>query len=240
LCRHPGTPVGLDATDGGVSYQLYNSGSPVGAAIIGSGVGTLNFGTFLAGTYTVIGTGSGCSTTMTGSATIIIEALPALFNLTGGGTVCSNSAGADIMLSNSTIGTNYQLFNGGSPIGIASGGTGAPIDFGLQTGSGGYSVVATNGAGCSANMTGTPAIIVLSSPPVHNITGGGDYCPGGVGKAVGLDSSNAGIRYQLMYGGSPVGSVLTGSGAPLNFGLYTVTGVLMMLPPPTLLMAAAR
>lgn len=221
-----GVPIGLSESDAGVSYQVYNLGAPVGTAVGGVSGSAINLGTFTAaGSYTVVGTISGCSTTMTGSAPITVDPLPTAFTLTGGGTTCTGGTGVNILLSGSATATNYQLFDGGSPVGASIAGTGASLSFGLQTGSGGYTVVATNSTGCTSNMIGTPVIVALPAPPSHSVTGGGAYCAGGTGKAIGLNGSDAGIRYQLSIGGSPVGAVLAGSGAALSFGLVAAPGI---------------
>ncbi len=75
--------------------------------------GAISFGDqTAAGTYTVVGTvgsGSGCSNTMYGNAVVVINPLPVAYTVTGGGHYCSGTTGADVMLSNSNLGVNYQL-----------------------------------------------------------------------------------------------------------------------------------
>ena len=156
---------------------------------------------------------------MAGSATITINPLPTLYLVTGGGNYCSGGTGVHVGLSGSTIGVNYQLIVGGLPSGSPMPGTSVAIDFGAQTTAGSYSVLATNTtAGCSQLMTGTATIVINPLPAAHNITGGGNYCPGGSGVHIGLNGSNAGINYQLMNGITPVGAPLAGTGSPLDLG----------------------
>src|SRR5258708_16835735 len=70
-------------------------------------------------------------------------------------------------------------------------------------------------------MTGNAVIVVEANPTTFNVTGGGSYCAGGVGLAVGLSGSQSGVNYQLKRRGSSVGSPLAGSGSALNFGNQT-------------------
>ena len=69
------------------------------------------------------------------------------------------------------------------------------------------------------------------TPVAFNVTGGGTYCSGGTGMAVGLDNSEIGVDYQLFIGGTtPVGLPVGGTGSGITFGdqaaagSYSVTG----------------
>ena len=218
-----GHHVTLSNSQIGVLYQLFIGGLPSGSPVAGTG-GLLDFGTqTTTGTYTIIATNTttGCTRIMTGSTTIGVNPLPVPFNVTGGGNYCPGGAGAHVGLSNSVAGTVYQLFLGTSTVGTALAGTGAPIDFGFQTATGTYTVVATNLAtGCSATMTGSVTVGIASLPIVYNVTGTSNYCPGGVGSNVGLSGSTVGVTYQLFQGSTPVGSPFSGTGSALNFGLW--------------------
>jgi len=106
-----------------------------------------------------------------------VNPLPIAYTVSGGGSYCAGGAGVHIVLSNSNTGITYQLYPGA----ILSG-TGRPIDFGLQTDTGIYYVVATNTAtGCtnymldSVTVTTTPIVI----PTVSIATSTGDIiCSG--------------------------------------------------------------
>jgi Secretion system C-terminal sorting domain len=228
-----GVAVLLGGSTVGVNYQLYNGLTMVGSPIAGTGFG-LNFGPqTAAGTYTVVATNAvtGCSRTMTGSAVIGINPLPAVFTVAGGGTYCAGAPGMHVTLSGSVSGTNYQLFNSGLPVGATVPGTGTALDFGFEPG-GAYTVVATiTATGCINNMSGGVSISLNPAPALYTISGGGSYCPGGTGLHVGLVSSAIGVNYQLYKGLVPVGSPISGTGAALDFGLqlaagtYTVSGI---------------
>ena len=167
---------------------------------------------------------------MTGSVTVNINSLPAVYTVTGGGTMCAGGAGYHVNLSGSSTGISYQLLNSGTVVSTKTG-TGAALDFGAQTTGGTYTVVATNTTtGCVSNMSGSSTIVVNPAPAAFAVTGGGHYCAEASGVPVGLAGSVPGVNYQLYNGGAPSGMPVGGTGTTLNFGLqkvagtYTVTG----------------
>jgi hypothetical protein len=222
-----GVAVNLSGSQPGITYQLYNGGTPVGGTFAGTG-SPIAFGPqTVAGTYTVVasvGT-TGCTAAMSGSAVVTVNSLPVAYSVIGGGGFCAGGAGVTIGLTGSQIGVNYQLYNGISPWGAPVAGTGGSISFGLSATSGTYTVIATNPATtCSASMTGSATITVSSTPAVVPVTGGGSYCSGGAGVHVGLAGSSVGVNYQLYRGATLVGSPVAGSGSTIDFGLITISG----------------
>ncbi len=222
------TNIVLIGSTSGVSYQLYNGPAIIGSPLPGSG-SALNFGIQSApGTYTVIGTNTatGCVNTMLLSATVSVKPLPAQFTVTGGGSFCDGGLGAPIGLSGSAVGVSYKLYQDGSPTAVSINGTGSPLNFGFQSATGSYTVVASSGGtpNCSITMTGSAAVIANPLPAVNNVTGGGAYCAGGGGVAIGLDFSNSGISYQLYKGTTAVGTPVLGTDGPIYFGLHTALG----------------
>ena len=222
-----GLAVGLSSSGTGVNYQLYNGSTPVSGLVAGTGL-PVSFGTqTAAGTYTVyaMSATSGCNNSMSGSATIAVNALPVAQTMTGGGAYCAGGPGVNIGLTTSATGINYQLYNGATPVGLAVAGTGSSLSFGSQTAAGVYTVVATNATtSCSNSMSGSATVLISSLPAVYAVTGGGSYCNGGSGVAVGLGSSEPGVSYQLYNGSASVGSPVIGSGSALNFGSQTASG----------------
>ena len=87
-----------------------------------------------------------------------------------------------------------------------------------------YTAVATNGAGCTSNMSGTATVVVNALPTAYTVTGGGSYCAGGTGVNIYLSGSASGAAYRLFLSGSPVTSYIYGTGSALNFGKYTAAG----------------
>jgi uncharacterized protein YjdB len=148
--------------------------------------------------------GTGCMST----ATVIVNALPA--NITGGTAVCE---GSTTMFANATAGGSWTSSD--DAIATVSG-TG--VITGVSAGS--ATITYALGTGCAKTRT----IEVNGLPVVFNVTGGGSYCSGGAGVAVGLDSSATGVSYTLMQGTTNVGT-LAGTGSALNFGLKTGAGM---------------
>ncbi len=226
-----GVDIMTSASDAGISYQLYRGSTGMGSlpGTGGEGSSGLDFGLQIpAGVYTVIAmdTTTGCSATLSGSVTVVINPLPTVFTLGGGGNYCTGGSGEDVILSGSTTGVNYQLYLSGSSLGDPVGGTtGSALDFGVNPGAGMYTATATDATTqCSVNMAGAPVITILPLPGIHSVTGGGDYCMGGTGKAVSLDGSDPGIHYQLYNDAGASGPYLSGTGIGLNFGLKTTAG----------------
>ncbi|WP_311202642.1 beta strand repeat-containing protein, partial [Flavobacterium soyae] len=85
-----------------------------------------------------------------------------------------------------------------------------------------FTVVATAG-GCSSSPS-TTFVNVIAAPTVYNVTGGGSYCSGGTGVAVGLSNSTSGVNYQLKMGGADIGTAVAGTGSAISFGSKTVAG----------------
>ncbi|MEI7587459.1 M12 family metallo-peptidase, partial [Runella sp.] len=56
------------------------------------------------------------------------------------------------------------------------------------------------------------------------VTGGGSFCAGGSGVAVGLSGSETGVNYQLKRNGSNTGAAIAGTGSALGFGLQNTAG----------------
>jgi hypothetical protein len=78
--------------------------------------------------------------------------------------------------------------------------------------------------GCSS-ATGATSVVVNALPTSRTVTGGGSFCSGGSGVAVGLNGSDSGVKYQLVRNSSTnVGSPVTGTGSAITFGNQTVAG----------------
>jgi hypothetical protein len=221
-----GMPVDLGNSDVGVTYQLYYMGSPIGAAVPGTGM-PLNFGLQTAtGGYNVIASDDAttCVGNMSGTATISIQPTPAVQTMIGGGSYCTGSIGVHVGMSGSETGIQYQLYRGTAPVGSVVAGTGSPIDFGIMSIAGTYTVVASPGGVCAATMSGSSSVSIDPLPTIYSLTGGGSFCFAGTGVSVGMSSSAGSVKYQLYRGSATVGSPVTGTGSSLDFGLQTGAG----------------
>lgn len=201
--------------DAGVTY----SGITTGTLTLTGATSTVN-----GYAYRVVAT-NGTGSTNSNTATVNINPVPTAFSVSGGGAYCSGGSGIAVGLSGSQTGVNYQLYNGASTVGSPVSGTGSALSFGLQTTAGTYSVVATNTTTtCTNAMTGSAVVSVNPLPIAYSVIGGGAYCSGGSGVAVGLANSQSGVNYQLYNGVSTVGSPVSGTGSAISFGLQTTAG----------------
>jgi len=144
---------------GSQAFTVNPSGGTPGYTYLWSDGSTgVSITTNAAGTYSVTVTDSnGCTTAC--SATLTVNPLPTVFNVTGGGSYCVGGIGVTVGLNGSQSGVNYQLrlnnANTGSPVA----GTGSALSFVNQTGIGTYTVVVTDGStGCTSSMTGSATV----------------------------------------------------------------------------------
>ena len=219
--------VGISGSDSGAVYLLYRDTVATGDTLIGTG-SPMNFTQLTqSGEYTVIAsTSTMCKTPMLGSALFTFKPSPELFNVTGGGTYCISGNSVDIGVDSSQLLVNYRLWIGGLPNGGVVPGTGHALNISSTINPGTYYIVATNTSNaCTSTMNGVAVIIVDSFPHIYNVIGGGNFCDGDSGVAVGLDSTQIGVAYSLSWNSFPTGDSLTGAGGPLNFGLIDSAGL---------------
>jgi hypothetical protein len=103
--------VGLANSQSGVNYQLKNGASNVGSAVAGTG-NALNFGIqAAAGTYTVsaINTTTSCASVMSGSATVVVNALPVITVTPAATTVCAGGTVTVTAAQNTTTTRTYNV-----------------------------------------------------------------------------------------------------------------------------------
>ncbi|GAA4463658.1 hypothetical protein GCM10023093_12640 [Nemorincola caseinilytica] len=121
--------------------------------------------------------GHGCRVTRS----VTVQPLPTVYNVTGGGSYCSGGTGVHIGLSGSQPGVSYVLYHGATAVGYVSG-TGLPLDFGLLTSAGTYTVLATNiTSGCTKDMAGSATVVIApqETPSVSIVASPTDsICPG--------------------------------------------------------------
>jgi hypothetical protein len=214
----PGKLVGVSYAESTSTYQLYNGTTPVGAPIVGANA-QLSFGFQLnGGTYTVVATNiaTGCTATMSNSATIVIDAIPNVVITANGPTTFCGSG--NVTLTATATGCTFQWYKNGMSVGNL------PVYVANAAGS--YSVIATNSNGCT-NDAYIP-VTVNPLPANYTVTSNlPSYCEGGVGVTINQSGSQAGVNYQLMLNGLPSGAPVLGSGI-LNWsnqaaaGTYTV------------------
>ena len=213
-CSGSGVDVGLFGSQSGVSYQLYNGTSIVGAAVTGTG-SALDFGTqTTAGRYSVVGTlTGGCTTTMAGADTV--NASPDV-SVGANPSVCLPATTATLSYTSATGSpTTYSIIwsSGALTAGFTnvSGATlsGGTLTLSLPTGvTGTYvgSLTVSNGT-CSSSAYSF-SVTVLASPTAA-ITSAVPPCVGSTTSVVFTGTSGISITYSVD-GGSPATATLTG------------------------------
>ncbi len=177
------------ALTNGVPGGIWTSTIP-GSAPIGSTTGVVTGVAIGTGTifYTL---GASCSV----STTVAVLPLPTVYTVYGTGSYCEGGNGIHIYLSGSSVGVNYLLYNGGStPTGTFAG-TGAPLDFGLQTVAGDYRVVAISSITlCRTNMAGIATITINPAvrPSVTITNPGSDTICAGASTTYSANPTNGG------------------------------------------------
>lgn len=223
-----GTVIGLSGSELNINYQLLRGGVADGPAVTGTG-NPISFGNRTAAfTYTVAATNNitGCTNLMNGNATILIIPPPSAYLVTGGGSYPLGGQGREIGLMHSDNGISYQLYCNNIPVGTPISGNESSLNFGFQTQPGTYTIVATDSAtGCTNNMTGSVDISILPLPNQFDVTGGGAICQDEPGLPVGLSGSEAGVNYQLLYNGFPLGPIVAGTNLPLSWGPFSNAGL---------------
>ncbi|REK49474.1 MAG: hypothetical protein DWQ48_07420, partial [Bacteroidetes bacterium] len=215
----------LNSVTGVVDWTSIPAGFTATDDTINTGALTSNT-TFIA-TFT---DGNGCSNSS--SKLITVNQIPLVYNVTGGGTRCSNDPNLSIDLSGSETGVNYQLvLNGTTNIGSALAGTGSALNFGNFSGPGTYTVVASTGTSpvCTSNMSGS-AVINVNPAPTATVSGGGTVCDYQANPDVIITLTGTSPWDVTYYDGSNSTTVTGVSSSPLVLtnppaGTYTVTNV---------------
>lgn len=199
----------LNLTASATGAVSYSWSGPNGFSSTMQNPSIANATTAATGTYTLTAINA-CGTT-TATAAVTVNALPSIYNVTGGGSACQGSAGVAVGLDNSTSGVNYQLMNGASTAGAAVAGTGTVIAFANQTTAGTYTVVATDAtSGCSSNMNGNAVVSITATviPSISvNVSPSNTICSG-TNVTFSATPTNGGTTpiYQWMLNGANVGT----------------------------------
>jgi hypothetical protein len=221
--------------DGGITYSNLTNGavySNVTTATLNITGATATMNNYkyrcnIGGTCTPSATTS--ISTLTVNTPVSISANPA--NVT----LCENSNGSFSVTATGTA-PSYQWqvsTNGGTSFTnitnstLYSGVTTAILTItsaGFNLNSNQYRCVISGTAPCGLLNSNAGIITVNPAPAQFTVTGGGSYCIGGNGVAVGISSSANGISYQLQLNGINNGTPVAGTGNALNFGNKTAAG----------------
>ena len=209
--------------------------SPASAGTIQSG-GTTNSATIqwgssaVSATVTVTVANGAC--TGQGTLAVNVQAAPTVYNVgTTTPNACSNvSNNVTITLSGSQTGVTYTINR--SPGGVQGtlSGTGSPLSF-TQTvstaGTYGYTITATNGAGCTSTMNGT-ATVVVSDPPTATVSGPTSVCSGSSATFAATPTSGVTYAWSVSGSGNSVQST-TANQATILFGMTSGTATVTVV-----------
>gem|GEM_PF-1959192 len=120
-------------------------------------------------TYSVVSlTDEYCGAFGTGSATITVNPIPDVFNVTGGGTLCANATqGVAVGLDGSQVGVYYELFLDGVSTSNVHVGDGSAFNFGTFLTAGVYTVKSMSLSTCEYLMAGEA---VIGTYPITDVT----------------------------------------------------------------------
>jgi len=226
LCSGEDATITVEASESGVSYQLKKDGDNVYSPIQGDG-SDISFPTITtAGAYTVEASNSCGTLTMSTTVTITTTVTPTPYQVSADPTSLCPGGTAIISVADSETGVSYQLLLDNSAVtgAVAQGTTGSAVTFTGITTPGSYTVEATKG-NCSAIMTGTVTITTIAAPIAYDLSSNGlDLCLFD-NITINVITSEDGVVYKLLLGGSPVsGQEITGTGNLISFNAVTTAG----------------
>jgi hypothetical protein len=201
-----GGSVTLSANTGtGLTYQWRNNGTNI------SGATASTYTASASGSYTVVVSSGGCSTTS--AATIVSATSAPGATITAGGATSFCSGGSVTLSANTGTGLTYQWRNNGTNI------SGATASTYTASASSSYTVVVSNG-GCSTTSAATS--VTVTSAPAATITAGGatSFCSGG---SVTLSANTGtGLTYQWRNNGTNISGATASTYTASASGSYTV------------------
>ena len=170
-----------------------------------------------ASNYDVVVTNS-CGAARCNAALLTVNALPNIYNVTGGGAYCSGGSGVAVTLSGSASNIAYCLLLGGSSTGTNWTGTGSALSTNV-TAAGAYTILASNTTtGCAATMNGSVTVTVNPTPSCSVSPASATICAGG-SQTFTVTPSGGTPGYTYLWSDGSTGSTLTTNAA----GTYSVT-----------------
>jgi hypothetical protein len=198
-----GGTVVLTANSGsGYVYQWNINGSPI------PGATAAQYPAITSGDYSVTISNGQCTAT-SAAVTVTVNALPSASISTGSAT--DFCVGGSVVLTANGAGT-YQWFNNGVALDIDA-------QTYTATGSGNYTVVVTNNAGCSATSAVTTVTVTAAPTASVAAQGATSFCAGG---SVVLTAVGSGA-YQWSNNGTPITGATAATYTATASGNYSVT-----------------
>ncbi|RXM45934.1 hypothetical protein BOW55_15115, partial [Flavobacterium sp. YO12] len=207
--------VTLEATASSGTINWYTAAT--GGSIVATGTSYKTPSLSTTTDYYVEAVANGCTSAVRTKVTATVNTTPTITSTTPR----SGCAGETVILSASaSAGTInwYSNVTGGISLGTGTNFT-TPNLSATTT----YYVDATSN-NCTTGSRVAVAATVYPLPTAYAVTGGGTYCTGGIGFAVGLSNSDSGVSYQLQLGGVNNGTPVIGTGTAISFGTKTAAG----------------
>ena len=195
----------LVASSGYINYQWYLNGNAINLA------NNQSITIKSTGNYTVTGTAvSGCVSVASTPVNITVSGVPNQPIITAPTNGLCN--GGSIILNSNVSASNYQWYLNGNPV------IGANSSTFTAYGSGSYSMIAINSAGCSSQASNNYVVTNYSTTPVITTTGNTVFCNG----SSALLSATSGIAYQWYINGNIITGATNQNYYAGNAGTYTV------------------
>jgi PKD repeat protein len=155
---------------------------------------------------------------------IMMNSLPAVFDLSEGGTFCEGTQGVEITLDGTESMVWYDLKRNGEYLESRLG-SGNALSFNYWDVPGTYTVEASSFCGTST-MNGTCVIEEVPAPTVFDISGPDFFCENTEGAIITVNDSEPGVTYELLLNGNPLSPPLTmiGVGGAMDFPPQNVSG----------------
>ncbi|MEZ0181347.1 hypothetical protein AB9T89_03820, partial [Flavobacterium oncorhynchi] len=212
-CDSGEVTLGATASSGTINWYT----AATGGSIVATGTSYKTPSLSATTDYYVEAVANGCTSAARTKVTATVNTTPTITSTTPR----SGCAGETVILSASaSAGTInwYSNVTGGISLGTGTNFT-TPNLSATTT----YYVDATNN-NCTTGSRVAVAATVYPLPTAYAVTGGGTYCTGGTGFAVGLSNSDSGVSYQLQLGGANNGTPVIGTGTAISFGTKTAAG----------------
>jgi gliding motility-associated-like protein len=180
------------------------------------------------GSYSITSiTDANCTGVASGSQTIVVNPLPVISSINGGGTYCAGDMVGDVTVDvTGSPGWTVSYSIDGGPTQTVSASS-SPISLGNADGV--YNITAISDVNCTNTASGTQEISINPLPAVISFSGGSNYCEGDVIGEIFVDVSGSPV-WTLTYSidGGPL-QTITGSTSPISLGnlegVYLLTAI---------------
>lgn len=182
--------------------------------IINSATSPINLGN-QPGNYTLTSITSGsCTRLASNTQSIIVNPIPSVTSMSGGGTFCANNNNGIEVTATGTSPYTVNFTLNGNPQSATS--ATSPINLGALDGT--YILTGITAANCSNTATGTQILTVIPVPVATSIRNGNIYCPGATTIDDILVDVTGASPWTIYYKLDGVSMSQTGNTSPINLG----------------------